>query len=260
MKYADTRILLANAVARPNLSLGEDRLHYLHVPKCGGTTLRYVLESFAQTKGLSCVNEARDGRPFEVGRISMGHERPNDVFQRSDTQYITVLRDPAARLRSFVQMIEDKLNRAPAEVVDGLTWRQANYAVYLLGGESADPTASTDAAKRALEQHVTLFGFQERLTEFLRLLCGMCGIGGLLTPSFQTTPTERRLGSEFDERFHELTAADRALYAFALDLYEERFAGPDLEVGNDRPSAGQPYLRIALDADTVTASELYLKE
>lgn len=259
MKYADLRFRLANVIHRPGLELGEDRLHYLHVPKCGGTTLRYILESLACVRGYSCVNEVREDRPFADGKISMGHERPPDAFRRADTKYMVVLREPVGRLRSFVEMAADRHGRRPADIVEHLTWRQANYAVFLLSGTDGDSGDGVSDAKRALEHGVALFGFQERMTDILRLLAGMFGFGGLVFQNFQTTPPSQQLGPEFDERFHDLTAPDRELYRFALELYADRFAGTEFKTGNDRPEPGRPYLRVEVTpgAAAVTATEVY---
>ncbi len=246
--YVDRKPQIVNSAPRPDLARGDRRVHYLHVPKCGGTTLRYVLEGYAATRGLTSANEARriDGKSPDLSsaQIVMGHERPAEGLTRTDTCYFTVLRDPVQRLRSLVAMIVRLHKRQPEEIVNELTWARANWAVHLLTGATGPEGDPVSEAKRQLETRVHLFGFQERLDEFMALLAAMLEIDGVIYPSFQFTPETRRLDSRFDAEFDARSEADRALFEFAQELYRDRFAPSADAAPLDQRVPGRSYLRI----------------
>jgi hypothetical protein len=187
----------------------------------------------------------------------MGHLRPVDALTRADTCYVTVLRDPVLRLRSYVEMIADRKQQSYGDVADILDWPTANAAVHLLTGARGPEGDPVSAAKRALAEKMHLFGFQERLTEFVRLLGGVLGLGGIIFPSLQVTRSDRRLGDRFDSRFAAMSAADRDLYSFALDLYAQRFDDSDLQTGNTHPLTNRPYLSIRVGRDSMESSEIF---
>lgn len=252
--YVERKPQVVNRAARPDLARGDRRVHYLHVPKCGGTTLRYILEGYAATRGLTTANEARrsNGVPPDLttAQIVMGHQRPLDGLARADTCYFTVLRDPVHRLRSLVAMVVRLHNHAPDDVAAGLTWVQANWAVHLLTGATGPQGDPVSEAKRMLESRVHLFGFQERLDEFIALLAAMLDLDGIIYPTFQFTPADGRLDSRFDADFEAKAAADRALFDFARELYRDRFMPAIDPDALHQRIPDRSYLRIQVERDS----------
>lgn len=260
--YVERKPQIVNRAARPDLARAGRRVHYLHVPKCGGTTLRYVLEGFAATRGLTSANEARRAGKvspdLSAAQIAMGHVRPADGLARSDTCFFTVLRDPVQRLRSLVAMVVRLHGLSPKSVVNDLTWVQANWAVHLLTGATGPDGDPVSEAKRVLESRIHLFGFQERMAEFMSLLAAMLEIDGIIFPAFQFTPPGGRLDREFDAVFEARSRADLDLYAFAQQLYGERFAmAADPEVLSRRlPDRTYLHIRVERDRSDIDVSEV----
>lgn len=210
--------------------------------------MRYVLEGYAAMHGLTSANEARRKNgvspDLSASQIVMGHDRPVEGLTRSDTCYMTVLRDPVQRLRSLVAMIA-RLQKRPADmIVEDLTWVQANWAVHLLTGAEGPEGDPASDAKRQLETHVQLFGFQEQLDEFMALLASMLEVDGIIYPSFQYTINKQRLDHRFDAEFEARSGADRKLFEFARDLYRDRFGSPMEARDIERRIPGHSYLRI----------------
>ncbi|MEQ9333913.1 hypothetical protein [Thalassobaculum sp.] len=260
--YIERKLQLVNRLDRPDLARGDRRVHYLHVPKCGGTTLRYVLEGFAATRGLSAENEARriEGVAPDLGKaqVVMGHEFPSDGLTRNDTCYFTVLRDPVRRLRSLVGMLAERDSLPPEDIARNLTWKQANWAVYLLTGATGPEDGLVARAKDALENRVHVFGFQENLNEFVALLAATLDVDGVIFPSFQFTPNSLRVDDKFDSMFAAMATADRELFDFARALYRERFASRVSPEDASRRQIGRNYLciRIRAEDDHVDVSEV----
>lgn len=246
--YVERTLQIVNAVSRPDLALAGRRLHFLHVPKSGGTTLRYALEGYAAVTGLTSANEARrvDGvRPtLDAAEVVMGHQPPVEGLSREDTCYITVLRHPVERLRSLVGMIAARLGREPKAVVDDLSWTQANWTVHLLTGATGPEGDPVAEAKRLLEARVHIFGFQGQFLEFMALLAATLEIDGLIYPSFQYTPERKRMDDRFDDRLETLSVADRELFEFAAALYRRRFQPAIDPQELQNRVAGRTYLRI----------------
>lgn len=260
--YVARQPQIVNSIDRPELARGGRRVHYLHVPKCGGTTLRYVLEAYAATRGLTVANEARrvEGVSPDPGaaEVAMGHVRPADGLGRGDTCYVTLLRNPVGRLRSLVAMRSSRTGRPHEAVIGDIGWTEANWAVHLLSGATGPGGDAVLEAKQALATRVHVFGFQERMAEFMALLATTLEVGGLIYPSFQYTPSDLQVDRAFDATFKAMTAADRELFDYARTLYGRRFAPllSGAEAGRGLP--GRTYLRIRLEESRahVDASEI----
>ncbi len=260
--YINRKPRVVNRAPRPDLARGDRRVHFLHVPKCGGTTLRYVLEGYAAVRGLTSANEARRENgvspDLSASQIVMGHDRPVEGLTRSDTCYLTVLRDPVLRLHSLVAMTARLQKRPANNIVEDLSWVQANWAVHLLTGAESPDGDPVSEAKRQLETRVQLFGFQERLDEFMAMLASLLEVDGIIYPSFQYTINKQRLDQRFDAEFEARSGSDRELYEFARDLYRDRFGPPMDPKAIERRIPGRSYLRIQaeLGATSIDVSEV----
>lgn len=222
-----TYTLVNPAPGSSRIAPGE-RVHFLHVEKCGGTTIRYILEAFAAARGLASVNEARRPRgswpDLDTGDVAMGHLPPPSLF-RGDTRYFTILREPHDRLVSAILTYSYKTMMNVPEVIDIVDDELGNAATVLLSGPGpSDLPSRLDRAKRTLERRLAFFGFQEHFEESLALLAGLLGVGGLIAPVFQLTQESRKLEVTLDDRLRETCTFDAELYDFARELYEDRHA------------------------------------
>ncbi|NQW11819.1 MAG: hypothetical protein HQ481_18305 [Alphaproteobacteria bacterium] len=257
-----------NIVNRPPglaLALAGRRLEYLHIPKFGGTTVRYVLEAYAGTRALTSFNEGRANPTPAISRsearIAMGHEPAIDQYQRDDTVYMTILRDPIKRLRSHAAMLTRAYGCSPAQALKRLDSVHHNSACYILAGPEigSAPEARLDAAKRALENRIHLFGFQERHDEAMALLAAVLDVEGLIYPGFQHGAKRGAASDNTLEEGHLATLCryDRALDVFARELYASRWAPvfDGFALHEKRP--GRRYLTIQMDttAAAVIAGE-----
>lgn len=256
-----TYSLVNRAPGASRVSAGE-RVHFLHVPKCGGTTVRYILEAFAATRGIASVNEARRTggvRPdTDAGLVAMGHLPPPSLF-RADTRYFTILREPYDRLVSAVLTHSAKTKTAVPDVIRTIDETFGNAATVLLAGPGpSDLPSSLDRAKQTLESRLAFFGFQERFEESLALLAGLLGVDGIISPIFQLTREARKSEVALDERLRRLCAYDIELFDFAQQLYDDRHA-PVLrqaEITVRRPGVRYLAVRILPGTPNVDASEI----
>lgn len=263
--HIDRRYQIANAAALTTLARRDRRVHFMHVAKCGGTTLRYVLEGFANLRGLDCVNEARrqDGTipSLSGGQVVMGHRRTEDLLTRDDTCYVTVLRDPIRRLRSHVQMHMERFGRSGEALIDELRWSDANAAVHMLTGALGPEGDPVGAAKSALEQRVHLFGFQEDFDRFIALVATMLELDGIIYPRFQQAAPDQVLNDRHDALFAELSQADQLLFDFARELYQRRWGDVLAAVETGKAQADRPYMAVRVEdgAEFVDVSTVYFK-
>ena len=166
--HIGTRLTLVNRAPIDRPTCRGRRIQFLHIPKTGGTTFRYIMEGYAAVKGLKSLNEARmmaetPGAPVDLGpaRLAMGMRPYPDLLRRADTCYLTLLREPVQRLRSRISMLADRAGTGWRHQIDQLAWQEANRACHLLSGGMEAPETALLAAKSALEHKVHLFGLQE---------------------------------------------------------------------------------------------------
>jgi|GEM_PF-4068965 len=263
--HFERKYQIINALNVPALTRRDRRIHFMHIAKCGGTTLRFILEGYASLNGLRSVNEARRvcGVIPELtgGDVVMGHRRTADLLTRPDTCYITVLRDPVSRLRSLVQMHMARFGRPSADLVRELRWVDANPVVHMLTGATdatGDPTAD---AIRALEDQVHLFGFQEKFEELMALVATMLGVGGIIDPRFQKAAPDHLLDQRHDSQFADLSQADARLFAFAQVFYESRWRTTLANNDIGKVSTEHPYMAVTVneETETVDVSSVYLR-
>lgn len=252
-----SRLTLVNRVADPALYRGDRRGHFLHVPKCGGTTVRYLIEAAADLMDLPVANEAgsftttrRGGPPV----FSLAHNPPPDLFARDDTLYLTLLREPVDRARSLIGHSIRRTGGTPGAVIDRLTPAMLNHATWLLGtGPDGRPLdEALDTARQRLVTGLHLFGLQERFDEFAALVATFVGVEGLIFPPFQQRPADLHLTEAQERRLFDATAHDRALYEAAKDAYRHRFA-PYFASGTHKARRlGVPYLAVTPNDDSGT--------
>lgn len=258
-----TYSLINASDAVPPFGAGE-RVHFLHVEKCGGTTMRYVLEGLAAQRGLKSINEARQvGGALPDpggGDIAMGHFPPADQFQRTDTRYFTVLRTPQDRLISAILTHTRKRGLSIGDMIAAVDEDFANAATVLLAGPGPDDFGSRfDRARTTLERRLAFFGFQERFDEAMALLGGLLGVAGIIFPVFQLTRESHKELVTLDDRLRALCRHDDALFDFATTLYADRFATRLREAELRQRHLGRPYLSIRLTpemGDAVDVSEI----
>jgi hypothetical protein len=256
---------LVNRVSRPTLLRGDSRAHFLHVQKCGGTTTRYILEAACQVLGVGVENQA--GAFLDAAakanrsdpHFILSHDPPPDLFDRTDTHYFTLLRDPITRIGSLIShnaRSSRGLGLSHDEIFESMTEWEFNQATCLIGWApgSNDLDDMLDRAKSRLRDGVLFFGLQEKYQEFGSLLATFLGFEGLIFSRYQVRDTECRLSPKNLERLPEKIHHDAILYAHARDLYEEKFAPlfPDATFRKPRP--GVEYLAVRYDADTHTVA------
>ena len=245
---------LVNRAPVDQLARQGRRVHFLHIPKTGGTTLRYVLEGYAALNGLRSVNEARRTEPghedLSLGHIVMGMRPQADIFRRADTVYLTVLREPVDRMRSRVAMLARVAGIGWDEQIRRMEWEESNRVVSLLSACHPGGGDAVSRARRALEGNVHLFGFQDAFDDLMCLLAAVLEVDGIIYPKFNRTAPEHRIDTRFDEAFAEMAADDIALYRFAAELYQERFATKLVPGLVNRPDPGRRYLRVVPDEET----------
>ncbi|WP_428568202.1 MAG: sulfotransferase family 2 domain-containing protein [Solidesulfovibrio sp. DCME] len=234
---------------------GEPPFLFLHMPRTAGTTLNRLLERrFAPKEILSLYsrddfarNAVIDRERLEGLRLIQGHVLLTDykafTFYDVPVRAFTFLREPVDRviseyffLRAWPQQHLHGLLNEPgmdlrAYVTSGhqlLRYKGANFMTRVLSGLDPDdrPQAALDTARENLRRRFVCFGLTERFDESLLLLADALGLTDLLyerqnvlrrPPGERATPEERELVAGRN-------ALDAALYAFAVELFEERLA------------------------------------
>jgi len=221
---------------------------YLHIPKTGGQTLisslrlSYGKDATVEVSGLgepldrtiSAVSPER----LATARLVMGH-MPYGVhaYVPRACDYVTILRDPVARVVSLYKFVLRAVDHPLYEQVrDGrLSLRDfvtseiddtqtRNGQTRQLAGETnrSDDRQSLEAAKRNLQTFMAI-GLTERFHEtfvhFRRTL-------RLRIPAYATRNVSPPLASEpephIEELIRERNQLDNELYAFACELFEQQ--------------------------------------
>lgn len=200
-------------------------LIFYHIPKCGGTTLRRLLERQLRIKSISSINELewinihflqKNGFTFISGHAAWGiHE----LFPKhTRAYYITMLRDPWKRAISQYQYWS-KFLRAPKTFEKYLLTRP-NYLISFLGN------GSYDLAQKRLSQDFFLFGILEQFTEFMQLVQWAFDLEDVSYEVWNATGSHVLLDEyeEYYELFQEINHLDIQFYQWAKDLFAKRTA------------------------------------
>ncbi|HST29303.1 MAG TPA: sulfotransferase family 2 domain-containing protein [Chthoniobacterales bacterium] len=238
-------------------------LIFLHVPKTGGTTFRKILERNFDRKEVLTFKDGDYAAELErfakspeserlryrliQGHLYFGFHR----FVPDDSTYMTWVREPIARARSFYSHVrthpEHYLHRRLIEErldLKGLLERNAtpelfNLQTRMIAGERSNAglgleRSALEVAKQNLETNFCFVGLTEEFDASLIMLSEMLNWNRPFYMRRNVT-SERKgpesLDPETDRLLREANALDLELYQFAKSLFEARRqgAGPAFE-------------------------------
>lgn len=239
---------------------GQESLIFVHLPKCGGTTLNRLIEwEYPPTRIFSIdpsffrwsYRRLLKWPPKRLSRmlVFQGH-MPFGLHTRLQQPaiYITVLRDPIDRGISEYYYALSRVVHPEHRKMKQLTFEEyiqatpyANVQTKLLAGQdpgydflSGDCTAATlSQAKENLTKHFALVGLTERFEETLALAKVIFGWQVNNYASFNVTkgrPRKDDVPAEFRRAIAERYQYDLELYEFAKQLFEENLAAHEEQV------------------------------
>jgi hypothetical protein len=245
------RLKLATRLAglRPTIDASRHTIIFTHVPKTGGTTLDHIMHATAavgRRRGRR-LTFPREGVPprnvrnqqfLSVDHLSdeqlsdcdylSGHF-PFGIHQRLKRPclYVTLLRDPVARLLSNVRFGLDRGRWTKdtsvdslieeGRLIDNLQTRQ----IAGIGDRAAPCTAETlTTALDNLRSHYAVVGITERFDETLKALITLLGWPDIAYSDRQVsrTPSDPELEARVRTVAERHFALDMELYAFASAL------------------------------------------
>lgn len=213
------------------------RVVFVHIPKCGGSTVYGLFAGrYPPTRTLSVDRDseiaALRAMPDEIaGALYFvgGHGRRADFarFEGGERLFVTVLREPVARLESTWRYLARNpfLHDGPADALASLdryvaflerrAGRRANVQCrYVSGGTRARP------AIEALRRDFDLVGVTERLPTFVAALTEAASVpaDGIVSYNVDRTSTRAPVPDGLRARIEKLCADDVALYRAALEI------------------------------------------
>ena len=254
----------AEATLRKPL-LATDTLFFLHLPKCGGTTINALLTQMFRRDSDVYANPYRRGELLRIRadelhcyRLIRGHFQYPDVARTLGfpPRAFTMLRDPVDRFISHFHMHRQpdwqpeaanqrKYRDSVAELTldefldrPDLTVELANLQYRFLAGfrrdEAGRPVADFDQPCADLLDNFDVVGLLEHFDASLRLFCFLFDLPPIETYTrLNTRPEERgqaAVPEDVRQRIAELNRHDIDLYSLARDRFARRLRDTDAEL------------------------------
>ena len=251
-----------NVVTRAKAAQSDKALIFLHLPKCGGTTLNRIIEweynplrifSIDPIFFLWSYQKLNRWPASRLARMQVlkGH-MPFGIHRRlpQPFTYITFLRDPVERVISAYYFAKNYLLHPKHRWISKLTLEEyvrisPNHNVqtkYLSGREFVGDYHAGDCteemltmAKENLVQHFSLVGLTERFDEGLAILKIIFGWQISKYAKFNVTKTRLKkasLPASTVELIQERNRFDVALYDYGVPIFNETRARYGEEVQN----------------------------
>lgn len=216
---------------------GFHTLIFVHIPKCGGTSLHRTLENIQglQYRHLRGIPEDLEGIESLDG--IGGHQNFGSTplhKSRSRLVYITVIRSPVERVLSFYRHILDHPNHhlrrahpdlkdaSPTQFVERLA-AEGNYEISNLQTKMLTGNArlSVDAAIDHISKHYSIIGLLEETKSYLDPLRVLFP-NGPIAPNTLNVSTPREVDTlrtpQFEALVQELNDKDHAIYEHFAQL------------------------------------------
>lgn len=260
-EFTPTYLRVVSAKLPLSYSSKGPKLVFIHLPKCGGTTLANLLARLFSTEDI-CPPQYNDLRMWPIGlmasyRFFHGHfDMPSVRMLPGEKSIVTMLREPCARLNSMYYYLKAHRDVSNASGMTGLAHshsmkdflfhdfvqREAtinNTMVRALASTSMDedPGAALDEAKRALCECVAI-GLMERFDEALPRIFAAIGsvppdagyerlnvLDNVVHERPELMPVERDAPLAPDHpAIARHISLDAKLYEFACGLFERQCA------------------------------------
>lgn len=250
---------IANLTKAPPVTKGDQAIIFLHLPKCGGTTLNRIIEwEYHPLRIFSVdpifflwsfkkVNRWPKDRLAQM-QVFKGH-MPFGLHRKlpQPATYITFLRDPIDRVISAYYFARNYKLHPKHRQVSRMTmeeyvrtWPNHNVQTKLLSGRpyTGDfhagecDSAMLEAAKENLATHFSLVGLTERFDECLAVLKIIFGWDIAQYADFNVTkrPRSNNLPSSIVDLIAERNKFDVALYEHVVPRFEETLVNYGTEV------------------------------
>lgn len=237
--------------------LGDHRIFFLHLPKCGGASVRAALNKACTDEKIAALNPHASRRAAEIRGEDMLRYRASLLpyyMAREDVQvltghfpwsteayehfgddwsYVTLLRDPVQRWFSHYFYDRYKSHSDHFRIKDDLETFLESERAREMGNlyvrRLTDPThqKSSDAVRQAKEtlDKFDVIGVVEHIDNFARRVSDQAGIEVGLPRKNESPAQERKKNALKDEHYvgkvKELCRKDRMIYEFATSKASE---------------------------------------